>query len=511
MLFNSAEFLFLFLPLVILSFHLAQHYFSVTAALRVLVAASLFFYGWWQPVYLSLLILSMLGNFYLARLIYRYKSRLIFIATISLNLASIIYYKYANFFVDNIAIAFEQTWQVEQIILPLAISFFTFQQIAYIVDVYKKGEIENNLTNYILFVTFFPQLIAGPIVHHGSMMPQFADPNRVGIKLDQTAIGLSIFSIGLFKKTVLADNIAIYSNPIFNGVDSGQLTPDLFLAWGGALAYTAQLYFDFSGYSDMAIGLGLLFGISLPLNFNSPYKSLSIIEFWRRWHITLSHFLRDYLYIALGGNRLGTFRRYLNLFLTMLLGGLWHGAGWNFLIWGALHGVYLIANHGFTTVKAHLGWKASSKFASSLSWLITFVAVVVGWVFFRASTLDGALVMLQGMIGFNGVALPEGIFARIGEFAAVLQSWGVKPSIGGGSLLIQTWIWSIGLLLIAVLAPNVHDLFYDYLKPECRLRQSSMSNWYWKPNLIWALICSVLLLSGLSTLGQVSEFLYFNF
>lgn len=511
MLFNSAEFLFLFLPLVLLSFHLAQRYLSVMAALRILVIASLFFYGWWQPIYLCLLIFSMLGNFYLAKFIYIYKSKTTLIAAISMNLASIVYYKYSNFFVENISVALGQTWQVEQLILPLAISFFTFQQIAYIVDVYKKGQIEHSLTNYILFVTFFPQLIAGPIVHHGTIMPQFADRQRVGINLDQTVIGLSIFSIGLFKKTVLADNIAVYSNPIFNNVDSGQLTPDFFLAWGGALAYTAQLYFDFSGYSDMAIGLGLLFGISLPLNFNSPYKAINIIEFWRRWHITLSHFLRDYLYIALGGNRLGALRRYFNLFLTMLLGGLWHGAGWNFLIWGALHGVYLIANHGFTAIRIHLDWKASSKIALSLSWLITFVAVVVGWVFFRAATLDGAIVMLKGMIGLNGVSLPEGILARIGDFALILQSWGVTASIGGGKLLIQTWLWSIGLLLIAVLAPNVHDLFYNYLKPESKLRQEPTSFLKWKPNLLWAFICSFLLLAGLSTLGQVSEFLYFNF
>lgn len=511
MLFNSAEFLFLFLPLVMLAFHLAQRYGSVAVSLKVLVLASLFFYGWWQPLYLLLLLVSIFANFYLAKAIHRYRSKALCAFTVSLNLASIVYYKYANFVVENLALVTGQDWQIEQILLPLAISFFTFQQIAYVVDVYRKGEIEHSLTNYMLFVTFFPQLIAGPIVHHGTMMPQFADPQRVGIRLNQVAVGLSIFSIGLFKKTVLADGVAVYANPVFNAVDQGQLQPDLLLAWGGALAYTAQLYFDFSGYSDMAIGLALLFGIALPLNFNSPYKSLSITEFWRRWHITLSHFLRDYLYIALGGNRLGTFRRYLNLFLTMLLGGLWHGAGWNFLIWGALHGSYLIINHGFVALKPNLRWRLPTGLATALSWCITFVAVVVGWVFFRATTLDGALVMLAGMVGYHGVSLPAGILAQLGAVADMLEQWGITASVGGGAVLVQTWLWSLSLLVLAVAAPNVHDLFYRYLAVETRLRQPPETRLQWTSARRWAFFCAFLLLAGLSTLGQISEFLYFNF
>lgn len=511
MLFNSAEFLFLFLPLVMLAFHLAQRYGSVAVSLKVLVLASLFFYGWWQPVYLLLLLVSAFGNFYLAKLIHHYRSKTLCAVAVTLNLASIVYYKYANFVLENLALASGQSWQIEQILLPLAISFFTFQQIAYVVDVYKKGEIEHSLTNYLLFVTFFPQLIAGPIVHHGTMMPQFADQQRVGIRLNQVAVGLSIFSIGLFKKTVLADGVAAYANPVFNAVDQGQLQPDLLVAWGGALAYTAQLYFDFSGYSDMAIGLALLFGIALPLNFNSPYQSLSITEFWRRWHITLSHFLRDYLYIALGGNRLGVFRRYLNLFLTMLLGGLWHGAGWNFLIWGALHGSYLIVNHGFVALKPNLRWRLPTGLAVALSWGITFVAVVVGWVFFRATTLDGALVMLAGMVGYNGVSLPAGILAQLGTVADILGQWGITASVGGGAVLVQTWLWSLSLLVLAVAAPNVHDLFYHYLAAETRLRQPPVNRLQWTPTRRWALFCAFLLLAGLSTLGQISEFLYFNF
>jgi alginate O-acetyltransferase complex protein AlgI len=512
MLFNSAEFLFLFLPIVLFLFHFAQTRISLAVAIRVLVAASIFFYGWWQPIYLILLISSILVNFYLAKLIFLYRNKPLTVLAVSLNLASIIYYKYANFFVDNLELVVQQNWHFEQVLLPLAISFFTFQQIAYVVDVYRKGEIEHNFMNYMLFVTFFPQLIAGPIVHHGSMMPQFADPNRLGLTYRNVVVGLSIFAIGLFKKTVLADGAAVYANPIFMAADTGSVTPDFFLAWGGALAYTVQLYFDFSGYSDMALGLGLLFGISLPLNFNSPYKSLSISDFWRRWHMTLSQFLRDYLYIALGGNRFGKFRRYINLFLTMLLGGLWHGAGWNFLIWGVLHGCYLVVNHSFTALKPHLHLGIPKWFATTLSWLITFIAIVVGWVFFRATTLDGAFSILAGMAGLNGFSLPSGIIIHLKFAAPVLEWLGVTPSTGGGAVLISTWAWSIALILLAVIAPNVHDLFYAYLADESRAgKMDPVSRWQWRPTVAWAVFLAFLLVMGLSTLGQVSEFLYFNF
>jgi D-alanyl-lipoteichoic acid acyltransferase DltB (MBOAT superfamily) len=512
MLFNSVEFLFLFLPVVLLLFHFAHTRFSVMASIRVLVAASLFFYGWWQPIYLSLLLISILFNFYIAKLIFHYSSKTLTIFAVSINLISIIYFKYANFFVDNIELLVVQGWQLDEVLLPLAISFFTFQQIAYVVDVYRKGEIEHNLMNYMLFVTFFPQLIAGPIVHHSSMMPQFANPEKLGIRSQNVAIGLSIFTIGFFKKTVLADGAAEYVHPVFQAADAGTLQPGFLEAWGGALAYTSQLYFDFSGYSDMAIGLGLLFGISLPLNFNSPYKALSITDFWRRWHMTLSQFLRDYLYIALGGNRLGKFRRYVNLFLTMLLGGLWHGAGWNFLIWGALHGFYLVVNHSFSAMTPYFRWHLPVQMSKILSWLLTFIAVVVGWVFFRATTLDGALTILAGMAGLNGITLPAGILAQL-QFASPLLDWfGVTASIGGGAVLVKTWAWSLALILLAVAAPNVHDLFYQWLAPESRSAKNIvMSRWQWQPRRSWAVFLAFLLMMGVSTLGQVSEFLYFNF
>jgi len=513
MLFNSFEFLFCFLPAVLFLFHFAHSRYSDVAAIKVLVCASLFFYGWWQPIYLLLLLSSIVLNFYLAKLIFRFQSKTITVFAISLNLASILYYKYAAFLLDSYSMMTGQDWHIEQVLLPLAISFFTFQQIAYLVDVYRKGVIENNFLNYTLFVSFFPQLIAGPIVHHSSMMPQFSDSGRLGIRSANFAIGLSIFSIGLFKKTVLADGVAVYANQLFQQVDNGHLQPDFFQAWGGALAYTCQLYFDFSGYSDMAIGLGLLFGIALPLNFNSPYKALSIIDFWRRWHMTLSQFLRDYLYIALGGNRLGSFRRYVNLFLTMLLGGLWHGAGWNFLIWGALHGFYLIVNHGFTSIKHKLPIQFPASLSRILSWILCFVAVVIGWVFFRASTLDGALTVLNGMAGFNGVSLPAGIIAQLQFAQPLFELLGITSNSNGGSVLIQTWLWSLSLILIALVFPNVHDLFHKVLNEESKIKtkQNFKVTWHWQPKKRWACMLAIMLLLGISTLGQVSEFLYFNF
>ena len=290
-----------------------------------LVLASLFFYGWWNPAYLLLIIGSMLFNYYTGvQLSYR-QNRLFLGIAIALNLALLGYFKYANFFVENISDLAGLGWNIEHIVLPLAISFFTFQQIAYLVDAYRRETSEYNFLHYALFVSFFPQLISGPIVHHKEMLPQFIRETARFIEYRHLAIGISVFILGLFKKVVVADSLAPYSIEAFNAVAAGEMLT-FFEAWKGALAYTFQLYFDFSGYSDMAIGLAMLFGIRLPLNFDSPYKANSVIEFWQRWHITLSRFLRDYLYIPLGGNRKGQKRRYLNLMITMLLGGLWHGA-----------------------------------------------------------------------------------------------------------------------------------------------------------------------------------------
>ena len=407
MLFNSAEFLFLFLPFTIITFLTLAKRFGNEAAILGLVGCSLFFYGWWNPIYLVLLICSMGFNYYLGRIISKRADKKLLIIGISVNLFAIAYFKYTGFILENVNSITSSDFSAGDIILPLAISFFTFQQIAYLVDSYKGITKEYSILHYALFVSFFPQLIAGPIVHHRDMLPQFERSRRYRLNASDVGIGITIFAIGLFKKTVLADGVSVYANPVFNLAEQGEAI-DFFAAWGGALAYTFQLYFDFSGYSDMAIGIARIFGIILPLNFYSPYKAANISEFWRRWHMTLSQFLRDYVYIALGGNRKGKISRYSNLLITMLLGGLWHGAGWNFVIWGGLHGTYLVINHSWQFIlhrnsAAHI---QNSSLYRYFAWFLTMLAVIIGWVFFRATSLDGALTIIQGMIGLNGISLP---------------------------------------------------------------------------------------------------------
>ncbi|MDY6896734.1 MAG: MBOAT family protein, partial [Cyanobacteriota bacterium] len=394
MLFNSLEFIFLFLPITLLAFFQIGKTGNYRFAIAFLVAASVLFYGWWNPPYLILLIFSLIFNYFIGSALSNkfkiyFSKKLLLTLGIIVNLALIGYFKYANFFLSSVSGLVGKNFDIENIVLPLAISFFTFQQIAYLVDAYKGETKEYNFLDYCLFVTFFPQLIAGPIVHHKEVMPQFADKSTYRFNLENMAVGMTIFSMGLFKKVVFADNIAVYATPIFKAASEG-VAPALFEAWIAALAYTLQLYFDFSGYSDMAIGIARMFGIKLPINFNSPYKAISISDFWRRWHITLSNFLRDYLYIPLGGSRKGEIRRNLNLLITMLLGGLWHGAGWTFVFWGGLHGTYLVINHQYRSLRKRLGHdlRNTNWLDRGFGWLITFVAVVIGWVFFRAESID---------------------------------------------------------------------------------------------------------------------------
>lgn len=522
MLFNSFEFLFVFLPLTLAAFTLTARWFGGVYAIWVLVLASLFFYSWWNPVYLPLLLFSMVFNFYWGRYLGKRPDKLMLGIGVFVNLGLIGYFKYAGFIVLNLELATGQDFDFGDVILPLAISFFTFQQIAYLVDSYQGITHEYNFMKYALFVSFFPQLIAGPIVHHKEMLPQFEQDKVFRLRYDNLVIGLSIFAIGLFKKTVVADGMAVYATPVFAAADGGS-SLDFFSAWGGALAYTFQLYYDFSGYSDMAIGVARMFGIVLPLNFYSPYKAANISEFWRRWHMTLSRFLRDYLYIALGGNRHGKLRRYANLFTTMLLGGLWHGAGWNFVIWGALHGAYLTLHQVWLTLLGWLGLSHLRRFRlyAAFAWVTTFVFVIFGWVFFRATTFDGATNMLGAMFGANGIALPSAIMARLGPLESVLTSLGVTVGQQGGSAFVMTWLWIVVLLPLTLILPNTQDMFKG---AKCSLsdlsferesavwpfvRQALKLQWQATPR--WAILCAVVLGCGTLTLMQVSEFLYFQF
>jgi alginate O-acetyltransferase complex protein AlgI len=443
------------------------------------------------------------------------------LAGVALNLTSIGIFKYAGFFANSVA---QLSVDLSYIVLPLGISFFTFQQIAYLVDAYR-GEVRGDgFVNYALFVAFFPQLIAGPIVHHSEVLPQFARRETYRPNLDNLSLGISIFVIGLAKKVVLADGIAVYSTPVFAAAQGGA-DPTLFEAWSGALAYTFQLYFDFSGYSDMAVGLGLMFNIRLPINFDSPYKAVNVVDFWRRWHITLSRFLRDYLYIPLGGSRRGPERRHVNLMLTMLLGGLWHGAGWTFVIWGGLHGVYLVINHLWHGVRRRLGHdlQQSTWLGRVTARTVTFLAVVVAWVFFRAESFDAAGRVLAGMAGANGVWLPASYFQLFGPLAPLLETLGWRFETVDGFLFggIAQTSFLLALGMIAFLLPNTQQ-WVGYVAPGQEPRPVGEPTLFerlaavlprWRPTLVQGSVLGVMLCYCLLSIfaETPSEFLYFQF
>lgn len=395
MLFNSFVYILLFLPFVFGAYFLISKYTNYTMAKVFLVFASLFFYGYWKPVYLYLLLSSIIINYLIASFIQRQRSRTIsqwgLIFGIIFNIALLAYFKYANFFIDNVNAAVDTHIMLKKIILPLGISFFTFTQIAFLVGNHRGLAKKGSFLNYCLFVSYFPHLLAGPIIHHAQMMPQFENKNNAYINYKNIYFGIVLFSIGLIKKVVIADTFAIFANNGYAHV--GDL--DTTTAWITSLAYTFQIYFDFSGYTDMALGASKLLNIDLPINFNSPYKSLSIQDFWRRWHITLSNFLRDYLYIPLGGNRVSEFKIQRNLILTFLLGGIWHGAGWNFIFWGLLHGSALSIQRMFG--------KLNIALPKLLCWFITFNFINITWVFFRADGTKDALLLIAKMFSFTSL------------------------------------------------------------------------------------------------------------
>src|SRR5262245_12878625 len=414
MLFNSPEFIFVFLPLALLGCVAAAHLAGANGAVAVLVAASFIFYAYWRVDDLILLVVSIAFNYVVGQAIARMvdqgeaqAARRLLVAGIAFNLLLIAVFKYSGFFARSANSILGLDLTVPQFELPLGISFFTFTQITFLADVYGRRTRETSPLRYALFVTFFPHLIAGPILHQRMMTPQFQQKTFGRPDLDQISAGLIFFVVGLFKKQLLADPMGSYANPVFDAAAAGSaVTP--WEAWAGTLAYTMQIYFDFSGYSDMAVGLGLLFGVRLPVNFASPYKAESIVDFWRRWHITLSQFLRDYVYIPLGGNRDGRIMRYRNLLLTMLLGGLWHGANWTFVIWGGLHGLFICVNHAWQGLSVpHFGLPLWIR--RSLSCGITFLSVVLAWVPFRADSLATTLRLWRIMAGFEGVPLPAPI------------------------------------------------------------------------------------------------------
>jgi len=478
MLFNSSPFIFLFLPVALAGYFLAGRLGNLAPVIW-LALASLAFYSVSNWQFVALLLGSIAFNYLIGLLLIARPMRptprfAVLTAGVAGDLLLLGTFKYAGFLAANLNAIFS-TGITFHILLPVGISFYTFTQIAFLVDAYRGNVARYALPHYALFVTYFPHLIAGPILHHRDMIPQFerAETKRPDPHL--ILCGLIIFAIGLFKKTCLADGIQPLVNLAF-----GPNAPSFDQAWLGALAYTFQLYFDFSGYSDMAIGISLMFGIFLPVNFNSPYKAKNIIDFWRRWHITLSQFLRDYLYIPLGGNRHGPGLRYVNLAITMLLGGLWHGAAWTFVIWGALHGAYLCINHGWN----RFGPIIAPRFARAAdlaAFILTFIAVVVAWVFFRADTLSTALYVLGRMADPTNIAFGH-----------------------------AEWAYAVFIMLYAAIAwfgPNTQAIMgYDHAN---RTVGQGLRAWQMRPRFIYA--SALLLALGILGIQQHSEFIYFRF
>ncbi len=496
MLFNSYIFIFVFLPLTLLVFFLLGHRGYYRAAIGSVVVASLFFYGWWDPRYLWLIAASMLFNYFvgvrISSIARTARGKWWMILGSICNLVLLGYYKYTNFLVENFDAVFGTESTIPQIVLPLGISFFTFTQIAYLVDAYRGETKEYNLLDYCWFVVFFPHLIAGPIVHHKELVPQFSEKRIFRFSPEDFSIGLMIFILGLYKKVVLADSIARFASPTFVAASQGTEL-SFFAAWGGALAYTLQIYFDFSGYSDMAIGLARMFGVLFPLNFNSPYKAVNVIDFWRRWHMTLSKFLRDYLYITLGGNRCGVVRRYANVFVTMLIGGIWHGAGWTFVIWGGLHGLFITLNHMWHDFRKSRGHdpKQSTWVGRNIARVATFLFIVVTWVFFRADSFHSATLLLKGMANVT-----DALHLNLGEIKAA-----------GRQI-----VWTVALLLVVWFMPNVQEIMAR-VKPALDFipKAGTTARLIWRPTVAWAVVASVAFVIALLHLSQITEFLYFQF
>ena len=407
MIFNSLYFILIFLPITLILFY-SSHLFkkNATITFTILIISSLFFYGYYNELYLAILVPSLIVNYMLGCALYRQPRKWLIIASIALNLIALGYFKYTNFILENLGRIIHFEIPPLDIIFPLAISFFTFQQIAFLVDSYRHQTKEVNFIKYCLFITFFPQLLMGPIVRYHEVADQFCK-NISKFSPHNCATGLMLLSMGMAKKVLIADQCIPWVNAAFNNPNDITFVT----AWTGALAYTMQIYFDFSGYTDMALGIGKFFNINLPLNFNSPYKADSFADFWRRWHITLSRFLRDYLYIPMGGNRRGQARQISNIFVTMLLGGLWHGANWTFIFWGAYHGFFIALFHIWT----RFGIELPSFFARAL----TFLGIITGWVFFRADSIYHALEVLSAMININTFHLSELIFLSEGGLTSL--------------------------------------------------------------------------------------------
>jgi D-alanyl-lipoteichoic acid acyltransferase DltB (MBOAT superfamily) len=504
MLFNSPEFIFVFLPAaIVLHYSLAR--FGIAAAASGTTIASLAFYAWWNPAFLPLPVLSIALNFLLARQIVfgdKRWARGLVIVGVTANLLVLGYFKYADFL---LSIADGHVPAPPNV--PLALSFTTFVQIAFLVDVYRRRP-PVGLPSYALFVSFFPHLIAGPIVRWSELGPQIAEVKRYRVDWNNVGLGLTIFVFGLGKKLLIADQLSIHVAPVFDAAARAEPVTAL-AAWGAAFAYSAQLYFDFSGYSEMAVGLGLLFNLRLPINFAAPFRATSVIDLWRRWHVSLSRFLRDFVYVPLGGDRQGVARRSLNLVVTMTLGGLWHGAAWTFIFWGAFHGVLLAVNHAWRSWR---GKAEPGSVARFFGWLSTITAFAIGMVLFRATGLGAAGRLLAAMAGFGAAAVP-------GQEPLEWDRWGIERGYIPEQVVGwfgTTWsavgsLWTLGALAVALLVPDTMEICdYREGEPHSRWRRT---HWrlVWKPSPAWLAAVVILFIAAFERIGGVTEFLYYQF
>ncbi len=485
MLFNSYDFLFAFLPLTLAVYQVASRRGGMRAAWTWLTLASLGFYAYWYPPYLGLLLGSIAFNFVVGRVVgdeERSAStrRSVLTFGVVANLGLLGFYKYAGFLAANLSALTGWDLPIPAYALPIGISFFTFQQIAYIVDARQGRGAETSPRDYTLFVAFFPQLIAGPIIHHAEVMPQIREGKRA--TAEDRAVGLTMLGLGLAKKVLFADAMSLHADRIFGAVAAGHV-PTVADAWVGLLAFFFQVYFDFSGYSDMAIGLARLFAIKLPVNFDAPYRASSMIDFWSRWHLTLSRFLRDYLYIPLGGSRQGQVRRWFNLFLTMTLGGLWHGAAWTFVLWGAANGIFLFINHAWRAVFG----EARGRYARLWTRPLTLAAIFYGHVYFRAADVDDAWTVHRAMVGWTEAG------------------WGsIAPDLA----------WQLlGLFAFTQLVPTSHRWMERYEPVLGRtvdtLRWSE--RFAWAPTRRWAIALGIVGLLCLPVLERARPFVYWAF
>lgn len=482
-LFNSYEFIFLFLPVTLLVFFWIGKR-GLSWALGWLGLASLIFYGWWNPRDVPILLASIIINYGFSLALARHRNKAVLAIPIALNLALLLWFKWLVASSQAYIGAFSLG---QGLILPLGISFFTFTQIAYLVDVHAGRTRPGLFLDYLLFVSYFPHLIAGPLIYYSQVMPQFRQPRILAIRWDDLALGVTIFSIGLFKKVGLADSVGEYATPFFSAAAHGE-TLSFFEAWLGALAYSLQLYFDFSGYSDMAIGLSRLFGITLPINFDSPYKATSIIEFWRRWHISLTTFLRNYLFLPL--SRLGIGRS-SSVLITMLLCGLWHGLGWTFLVFGGLHGLLLIINIAWRRLTRSSGAASHSLWKRSASCLATFIAFTMTLVVFRSEALHGASSILQSMVGLGprfDEAFPLGL---------------ANPTFGVA--------WVLASLAIVWGAPNTQEIVARITSAYSNLPEGKVRSAMSRPVLLWPAAAGLLLGMAILLLDRPSPFIYFQF